>query len=180
MSLRGIKYSLKRRQYFDIFEDLGELLYGNLISFFSDLKRRVEFFCYWGWKLKDSYDWDYCFLYEIIHIKMKRMHKNMTKYGHCVDSSVNSKSMKRLLEASELADRLRGKDNIETINMMKKYTHEGDFTKKYSHYGKRIELDEKTYRFFSKKAMERDASRNKTTKNRFFKLMHTYMENWWD
>jgi len=66
-----------------------------------------ESFCrffYWGWKLRNSHDFDYGYLEEIILIKLQRIEK-------CLKSSKvrtpNPKLLKRLAITIELARRVR-------------------------------------------------------------------------
>ena len=36
---------------------------------------RIKRFFYWGWKLKDSFDWDSAYLEEVLYLKLVRMRK---------------------------------------------------------------------------------------------------------
>lgn len=74
----------------------------NLYNLWCKIKR----FFYWGWKLRNSYDWDHSYFYEIIYLKLDSMYRYLTTYGICVSSNKNSNLMKKLLEASNLAKSL--------------------------------------------------------------------------
>jgi ABC-type arginine transport system ATPase subunit len=73
---------------------------------------QIKNFFYWGWKLRESHDWDYWFLYEIMYLKMKRM-RNAIKNGHIVWSEKNDKKM---AEAIELLHRLMYNDYMDNYN----------------------------------------------------------------
>lgn len=69
------------------------------------LKNRIRNFFYYGWKLKDSHNWDYVYLYQIIHIKIQAMYDCMVD-GICISNERDSNKMRKMLEASLLAKRL--------------------------------------------------------------------------
>lgn len=84
------------------FEYKTTLYYRRIRNFFRAIKR----FFYWGWKLRNNYDWDYSYIYQVLHLKLRRMYDDMTKRNITFGTDKNSSNMKRLLEACELSKRL--------------------------------------------------------------------------
>jgi len=54
-------------------------LAGNIRRLGKTLARMI----YWGWFMRDSYDWDFYHLEVMMLAKLKRMRKEMTTNGHC-------------------------------------------------------------------------------------------------
>lgn len=81
---------------------------GSLIAFYEKIKRMI----FWGWKMRNSYDYDAHTIYEMLQWKLERL-LHVFKYdGHCVwNNSEDNKRMKDLKEAIELLKRKNSADD---------------------------------------------------------------------
>ena len=89
-------------------------IYYPIIIFYE----RVCRFFYWGWKLKDSHDWDYYYLNQIIHFKLVRMKKRLIDDAKAGKLAVycewqvkeKDRAHRMLLTSVELSRRLMNED----------------------------------------------------------------------
>lgn len=81
----------------DWFDSIYEI-YTKVRVFFQTVER----FFFWGWKLRNSYDFDSAFVYEMLYLKYERIEKCLEN-GHCVH---NKTEMRRLKTIKCLALRL--------------------------------------------------------------------------
>ena len=152
----------------------------------EQLFRKVQRMFWWGWKMRNSYDWDYSYLYETVGFKLERMIKEFRENGHCQwNSSPENREFKRLIEARELANRLRGNYNEdrELTKFFEKYTKprtKQDLFYKMEIFQDAKEIDEKLYKFMFKKACEKEKVKTDETRKRFYYLLEKYGESWWD
>lgn len=140
--------------------------------------RSICRFFFWGWKLRNSYDWDFSYIYGIINVKLQRMENEFINNGHCVwNNDINNKGFKKLREAKVLAYRLCNTDPSD-------YDWMDELDKKYKinrldifdFNVQKPENYRKEFRFWSKKQDEKKANEKK----RFFYLLEKYGDSWWD
>lgn len=172
-----------------ILNSIAEFLFEKLPDWFywtpkSQIKR-LSMMIWWAWKMRNSYDWDFCYLYEIIGLKLERMTKEFRENGHCVwNSQPEGREFKRLLEARELANRLAwGSDQDETIKLYEKYDEprkKDALSSALGIFETAKEINPKLFRFMQKKAWEKDATRRNELRRRFYYLLEKYGESWWD
>lgn len=159
----------------------------NIKYWFINLFETLERMFYWGWKLRKSYDFDGNTLFDIIHLKLERLYKCHRDHGHCEwNSSTETKLMKRLKEASELAKRLSDEEYTDKYSMRVFSNYIGsegdgfiyDSHKKFHPEAK--EIDSNLYSVMLKKALNKDYKNYTNNKNRLFKLLDRYLDRWWD
>lgn len=62
---------------------------------------------FWGWNMRWSYDFDASTIYDMLHLKLNRLHTEFKDNGHCVwNGNIDHPDMKRIRVATELAKRL--------------------------------------------------------------------------
>ncbi len=82
-----------------------------MFKFFRILFEHIERFFFWGWKLRGNHDWDFCYFYEIMYLKLDRMYKCFRDFGICIwNSDINKKEMRKIRIARELCKRLSNDD----------------------------------------------------------------------
>lgn len=141
---------------------------------------------YWGWKLRHNYDYDCHSIYEILYLKLDRVYYEMLHHGHSLwNSSPDTKDMRRLCEAKNLAKKLS-----------ENYRYGRHYEKASSKYRRErlYALDEilgelypdakfindKLYSVMFRKAFEKDEAEQKRDSDRLFYLVGKYMRGWWD
>lgn len=139
---------------------------------------------FWAWKLRYNYDWEGAFIYEIIYLKLKRMRYTFLNHGHAVWCEEDSNLMRKLTEAMGLAKKLRYDYHK---NMERFYSKYMSSCKSFmsmkelkSMYPNAKVIDEKTYRFFFKKAYEKDNNERKSDQKRLHYLLEKYTDHFWD
>ena len=140
------------------------------------LLNQLSNFFYWGWKLRENYDWDYSFLYEIIYLKLERMERIFRNKSYAINSK---KHAKQIMVAKNLAKRLMD-ENYDF--------YETDFYKKWGGHEIKIEngLIEFIYPNVSdynknqRIAIMRDNSKKSEDKKALFDLLEKQIEYWWD
>jgi len=157
----------------------------NIRSNFATLKRML----FWGWNLRNSYDFDANTVYRVLFLKLERIHNEM-KYNSHLDwnSTESSKLMKRLCEAKMLAKKLSEQEYQKNYNFIKqKYKNtEGNnrifilIDMEKSWYPNAKNIDRKTFNFFIKASFSKDRKEYIIDKNRLFYLLNKYLEHWWD
>ena len=177
--LGAIKDNIK-----DVFDDLRV----NISCFFETVER----FFFWGWKLRNSYDWDHRYLVEIIHFKLKRMEKKFIKNSRCTWTERLSKGhpsglAQKLKVAIKLSERYLNHDySNETKHALhqEKYgeftfkSEKGYFITRYDKT-KTEEENNKAKKAFSKLMKEED-ERREAERVQLFEIISKYSEHWWD
>lgn len=68
---------------------------------------KIRTFCFWGWKLRNTYQWGASEAYNMIAIQLEEVIKYSKEKGHCMwNSDPNTKDMRKLRTAKDLAKRL--------------------------------------------------------------------------
>ena len=123
--------------------------------------------CYWGWHMRNSYDWDYAYLYQTINLKMRRMDVCF-KNGYHEWTKNDGRMYKRFKEAMELSKRLsNGGSNY--------YLYQISIEKVLNCFKITKEEDE-LFRI----AILKDDLINKANKARFWEIMENDIEHWWE
>lgn len=156
----------------------------NIIYWIRDKYEMIKRMLFWGWKLRNNADFDSHFLYEIIHLKLRKIYECHRDHGHCVwNSSKNNKQMRKLRECYELAKRLY--DDEYRLNkvskIMDKYKSnqsKNNFVESY--YPEAKAINHKLYTFIIKRSMDKDNAILKERKDRLFTLLYKYIDEWWD
>ena len=66
-----------------IVETITDFLH-SIRNYFYGIYCTVERFLYWGYHMRNSYDWDFAYLERMILCKLKRMRKEFKEHGHCM------------------------------------------------------------------------------------------------
>lgn len=147
-------------------------------SFIEKLRRMV----YWGWKMRNSYDFDAHTIYDMLHYKLDKIYQSALKDPYHVWTDPNTKLMKRLKEASILAKRIR-EDNYQIRAFQEadeKFTYKHWLVPSLTH--RKSSLFKKTperARLFYK---GRDRIYMKVQQHeveRFHMLLEKYIDRWW-
>lgn len=163
--------------------------FGNLVFPFKNFFRRVSFFLFWGWTLKDSHDWDYYHLYELINIKLKRMRKALE--NGFTEKRTLKRMLKSLDQAIALSDKLLNNDYSERTDKVE------------AKWGKLVFVTDPTDnprihsgRFFNENALNPEQQKQADRERRvavyaddrqrardrikLFKIIGENIETWWD
>ena len=157
------------------------------------LKRILRFF-YWGWMLKDSYDFDAQTIYQMLYLKLERMERSFTSNGHCVwNSDPNNKGMRKLRVAKNLAKRLweeddkteqdeinrldlkwgeRDREFIPTKNGLNRFIIKNKNTKSEE---EQLKADKEYFSIY-----EKSSKKMEYEKKQLFKLLSKHINYWWD
>lgn len=107
-----IKYELSKEK-----KTIFSFLKYNLYCFLSFIRTRVkimyetsERIIYWGWKLRNSHDWDYGYMEDMLLYKLQRMEKGVYLEGH----HVWSKKSREYRALKEIIHILKTRDNFKT------------------------------------------------------------------
>lgn len=154
----------------------------NPILKYKEMWQRVF---YYGWKMRWSWDFDAWTIYDVLYLKLDRVHGCMINHSHLMwNSRPDTKLMKRLCEAKHLAKKLSENYKYEHRNYSKlriKYTSrkgkDGIFSS--LHENSKV-IDGKLYRFMVKKAFEKDEKEMENVTRRFHYLIEKYAGQWWD
>ena len=135
------------------------------------LINQIKNFFFWGWKLRNSVDFNANSLYEMIHLKLDTTYKSFVRNSHLMwNRSENTVGMRKLKIAAELAKRI-SED---------KYLHNHyDFVENPEEFlglemhpkglGRKVQNNRK--REFSQKKREREL---------LFNLLEKHLDTWWD
>ncbi len=135
--------------------------------------RRVKAFFFWGWALRDSVDWDFESIYDILEIKFKRIHtclKVDPYYG-------NPKALKKLQVCINLIDRLKSDSYVDlacpkfkeiSTRRLKQYTEDGILIKFSKEDSKII-----------KRAWKDADNLEKQDREMLFSLITKNINKWW-
>lgn len=180
----------------DFFSDFVYNRYRSIRKLYATVNR----FFYWGWKLRNNYDWDgYC-VYEMLALKLKRMEVEMKKHGNCMwNSEPDSEEyqlMRRLERAAELAHKLNETDTLgyfpELLEAHRKKWGEIRFVDteeklsngmtgfRVKRDGVKTEEDEKLCRQEHREIMDKQYAAREADKAEFFKILREDLENFWD
>lgn len=157
------------------------------------LKRILRFF-YWGWMLKDSYDFDAQYIYQMLYLKLERMEKSFTLNGHCVwNSNPNNKEMRKLRIAKTLAKRLwedddkTEQDEINRLDLkwgetIREFTPAPNGLNRYTIKNRNVdsveEQEKANKEYFS--VHEKSSRKMQSEKKELFKLLSKHIDTWWD
>lgn len=143
----------------------------------------------YAWFLKDDYDWDYSYIYNLLQYKIKRTRTYIEKYGLHLDASEQINDMKR---AEELLEKLcnddfskdlykeheskwgKMKSEFTPINNSEAFSWHISYENVKSKEDK--ELEYKEYRDISIAHEER----KQKAKDELFDLLKNKIEYWWD
>lgn len=161
----------------------------------KELWFKIKQFCYWGWKLRNTVDYDGSTLYDVIYLKLDSIYNCFINDGHLVwNSDKDNKNMRKLRVAIELAKRLSERDctfycqdlhdkhdlkwgkikfNFEKIDNKLSYM----ITSRCNVITEKDKIQEsKELRLIYKK----EQSIRKHNKELLFKLLFKYLDSWWD
>lgn len=139
-------------------------------------------FFYWGWKMRNSYDWDSGFVYEMLQLKLQRMVKACYHDGNHVWSP-KSRQYKALVECIELCKRVNGSETP----YYDRFTAEFGPGARYrfepienSDCVKLLDDNTAFYKKLRRLAFTEDQKLEKQRKERLFHLMAKWSDFWWD
>lgn len=162
---------------------------GNMTFPFRNFYRRICFFLFWGWTLKDSHDWDHYHLYDLLFIKMNRMRKALAEGS--TEKRVLARKLKKMDVAIGLCKKLRDDDYSENTDKVEQKWGKLQFVTDPTN-------NPKIYRgrFFNQNALnpeqqkQADKDRSKAVKadyrkqerdrKKLFTIIADNIETWWD
>lgn len=157
----------------------------SIISEFRSKKEMIERMIFWGWKMRNSWDFDASTTYSMIHLKLDRCYKTFKDHGHCAwNSSEKLNRMRKLKEASKLAERLY--EDKYDIRAFKETDERFKFKQWFtpSKYGSQwhstYEKTPKRARIFYKARGKVYLAQKKYEHKRLFELLDKYLDQWWD
>ena len=150
---------------------------------YEQLQRMI----FWGWNMRNSYDFDGGTVYKVLNLKLKRMYDCFLKDGHLMwNNSPDTRGMRLLIECIELTSRLQEDyhRNYEVVceRYMTPPRTKCSFLEKFHDdmYPNAKPIDRAMYRHFLSKAFDKDSSEQKRDKARLFKLLEKHLDSWWD
>jgi hypothetical protein len=158
---------------------------------FEWFRSKYEMICrifYYGWKMRNSYDFDGHALYGVIYLKLDAMYRCFRDHGHCVwNRNKNTVSMRRIRIARELARRLDEGDYFSRalIPHDKKW---GTSEVKFKN-GKGIFIIYENAKNYEQQEQARDEmllyynkaeEQIQTEHKELFRLLEKYLQGWWD
>lgn len=163
--------------------------------FFRSNYERLCRMLYWGWHMRDSYDFDAQTLYEMTYRKLDRVYYVMKNHGHLMwNSNENNRLMRELREARELARRMWQDEydmkafyEIEKrFGKLKTWSEPAEYSSKFgqlyrfrSFWGGTPETDEKARPVYRRR-IEHWQKVKRLHKKRLFYLLEKNTESWWD
>lgn len=130
---------------------------------------------YWAWVMRNNHDYDFGYLMQMIHLKLKKMEKEMLHKGNAVwQHDPKCRTYKSLKEAIELSKRLsEGEFHF--------HHHTDAVLEKHNpmSLGWRFKIDPQ-FRRELRIATKKDKEIYDCQKNRFWYIMNRYGEGWWD
>lgn len=157
-----------------------------MIYWFKHKYEQIQRFFFWGWKLRNSHDWDSHTIYEMLYLKLDRIYDTMKKDSHLMwNSDEKNNGMRKLLEAKGLArdlyDNQFGNNRVYFHEKFQFPREEGDiFAKLGVSFPDAKIIDKKLWKFYFKKDIEREDKRQKEKVDRLHYLLTKYIQHWWD
>lgn len=149
------------------------------------LKSKYKMLCrmfYWGWHMRNSYDYDARTIYKVLYRKLSRLQYEMENDGHCIWNDSNTNLMKKLKESKQLAKKLSKysySKNYEQV--FKKYKSNKKENIVFFDLHKDAKcIDSALYSFIVRKAFNKDSNEEAYDKKRLFYLLEKYIQHWWD
>ena len=137
------------------------------MNFIDQLKN----FIFWGWKLRNSVDFDCNSLYELIYLKLDTTYKCFIENSHLMwNRSEHTTGMKKLRVARNLAKRISEDEYINNHYRFVKNTDKlFDLEMLPKGLGKRVQDNRK-----------RQNSQQKQEMELLFELLKKHTNRWWD
>jgi len=145
---------------------------------------------FWGWNMRNSYDFDAHTIYDMLYLKLDRLYDLFENHSHLMwNSDTQNKDMRRLCEARGLAKKLSKCDcymrHYMKVRNTYRYEDQGDNSAWYTElvgyrYDNNKTISKEYFRRLSKSAMKLDSAEMKTDKDRLFKLLSDKIDQWWD
>lgn len=134
---------------------------------------KIQRMFYWGWKMRNSVDFDACAIYEMLYLKLDRVYNCFLVNSHCVwNSDPNSKGMRRLRIARELARRLSTDLYIDNYEKhLEKFPKEDDWLE--------FRMEDNERKSFLR-AVKKDDYLVERDKEYLFELLNRNINFWWD
>jgi len=153
---------------------------------FKNIKYGIKNLIKWLFIIWNDRDWDYYYLYMLLHFKLKNMQKFQRKYGHSLNSEEIAESMTiyidalgRLIEddyASEEWNALREKwGDISWEDCADKPGYSRMVIS-----GVKTEEDEEKYRIDLRKCVEQEEEAVQSDLSMLFGKMKDAIRSWWD
>jgi len=156
---------------------------------------KVGNFFYWGWQLRDNWDWDSSFMLRMMLIKMKKMQKYLYKYGHSVPSEDPTSDMHKTLRTLiKLCERLINRDPMfyseraweafdKKWGKLETWSTPTDNPKLSNLHFKRDKVTDENRKQFKKE--ERELYKYQTKlyyrdRKLFFQILEKHLDNIWD
>ena len=146
----------------------------------------VKRFFFWGWKLRNSHDWDYAYLYKIMALKLERMEYEFKNHGHCEWQEEDSLEWARFTKAVRLMRRLAEDDfdnhykaHVAKWGELTFSTDSDGFVEFYTERSKREGKREQERRE-AMKAATADYKERRKALQEFTRLFRLYSNYWWD
>jgi len=155
-------------------------------GFFRRLFNTLERVRYWGWNMRNNYDFGAQYIYEMLYHKLDRTYRYMRDNGHCVwNESENSNLMRKLREARELAYRIwKDEEDIKAFEETDERYGFKMWTTPEGNGSHRLhitwERNPEEARKFRERRTRHYESIRKYYRERFYYLMSKYLERWWD
>jgi hypothetical protein len=145
---------------------------------------------YWGWAMRNNYDWDHDFIIEMLVLKMERMRNYFLKHGY---HSTECKNYKPKMQSISLAIKLGHRLLRNEYEM-----HQRAFAKKYGPLNIRTTPESSTPNSVtliftlnkayvtddqlreSAEAWQADENMKNRDYQRFYKIISKYSTYWWD
>ena len=131
---------------------------------------QVKNFFFWGWKMRNSVDFDCNSIYDVLYLKLDTTYKCMVENSHLMwNRNENTVGMKKMRIARELAKRISEDQYLENNFIFP--------DKLTSFFGVGI-----TGKYFKnyKGASKRHTNQMKNEKTELFRLMEKHLDGWWD
>ena len=155
-------------------------------------KEMIKRMIFWGWRMRYSYDFDGHLVYDVIHIKLKRLYQCMKTNGHLMwNSDENNRNMRRLNEAVELSKRMMNQSDYYSLKSL--YETQEKFGKLKTSFVKienstcsKMEskwgdgTNDSAADAFNRKRRDHWDKIKKQDQDRLWYLLNNYLESWWD
>jgi hypothetical protein len=139
---------------------------------------------WWGWKMRNNHDWDFAYLYLTIHLKLQRMDKVLFSEKSYALWTIQDKSRvyRALKETKEIARRLStGEEHYKyTLQFHEKYGFKGSLASLFDERLGVEKISDNLYNKLYRAALKKDEAHYKQLKQRFYYLLSTFGEHWWD
>lgn len=154
----------------------------------------IKRFFYWGWKLRNSHDWDHDYFLEVMYLKLKRMEQYQITQGISVDSEDPDSEMRKSMRvALKLLERLRERSGVVyavgaeakfnakwgNIEIVETPYKEGMMRVRVKRKNVTDE-NEKTYEMESRQLAEFNNEIYTRDKRLLFNIIAEYIDYWWD